>query len=76
MYGLAFIILIVFGVLGFGVNLFFRTIYLYEEWQEGNEIDWWWQAFITFAIPATSVFAIAEVMGILGLFSHRSARFY
>ncbi len=76
MYALAFIILFVFGVLGFSVNLLFRIVYLYEDWQDGNDIHWWWEAFLTFAVPATCVFAIAEVMAILGLFSHQSARFY
>lgn len=73
---LAIIILLVFGVMGFGINLFFRTIFLYEEWQEGMDIHWWWEAFFTFAIPAAFVFAIAEIMAVLGLFSHHSARFY
>jgi hypothetical protein len=73
---LAIVILLVFGVLGYSTNLFFRTIYLYEEWQDGNDIHWWWQAFLTFAVPATCVFGIAETMAVLGLFSNSSARFY
>jgi hypothetical protein len=61
--------LLVFGVLGFGVNLFGRAIYLYCEWRDGNEINWKRQAFLTFVIPFAYILAMVEVMAILGYFS-------
>ena len=65
----ALTMLLVFGVLGFSVNLFGRAIYLYYEWREGNEINWKWQAFLTFAIPFAYILAMVEVIAILGYFS-------
>jgi hypothetical protein len=65
----AIILLVVFGVMGFGVNLFFRAIFIYQDWQEGQPINWWWQLLIAFGVPAVCVLAIAEVMLVLGLFS-------
>ncbi len=65
----AVILLLVFGVMGFGVNLFFRAIFLYRDWQDGTPINWWWQFLLTFAVPAACVLAIAEVMAVLGIFS-------
>jgi hypothetical protein len=64
----ALTMLLVFGVLGFGVNLFTRAIYLYCEWREGNKVDWKWQAFLTFAIPIVYILAMVEVMAVFGYF--------
>ena len=67
MNGLALMILLVFGVMGFGTNLFFRAIYVYCEWQEGNPIDWRWQSLVTLAVPAAYTLVMAEVMMLTGM---------
>jgi hypothetical protein len=67
--------LIVFCVLGFGVNLFVRVIFLYMDWKNGEDINWWWQFFLTFAIPGACIFAIVESMAVLGFFSSQPAVF-
>jgi hypothetical protein len=61
------VMLLVFGVMGFGTNLFFRSVYLYCEWQEGNPIDWRWQALVTLGIPAAYVLVMAELMTVTGV---------
>jgi hypothetical protein len=65
----ASLLLFVFGAMGFSANLFFRVIYLYEELQEGNHINWWQQAFFTFAVPGACLFAIVEILAIIGFFN-------
>jgi len=72
---IAGILVVVFSVLGFSVNLFARVIFLYEAWQDGDEIDWARQAFLTFAVPAAFVFATTESMAALGFFSSQPAVF-
>jgi hypothetical protein len=72
----AIIVLFVFGVMGFGVNLLYRIIFVYEKKQEGQQINWWWETFLTLAVPLTVIFAIAEVMYIFGWFSSPDQRFY
>ncbi len=69
------ILLIVFFVLGFSVNIFMRIIILYTEWQNGEDIHWWWEFFYTFAIPAACIFAVIESMAVLGFFSSEPAVF-
>jgi hypothetical protein len=71
----ATILLIVFGVLGFGANLFVRVIFVYEDLKNGEEINWWWQFLYTFAVPLICVFAIFESMLALGFFSSQPAVF-
>jgi len=72
---IATVILVVFCVLGFGVNLFVRVIFIYSDLQNGEEINWWRQAFLTFAVPAACIFAIVESMAVLGFFSSQPAIF-
>ncbi len=69
------IVLIVFCVLGFSVNLFIRAIFLYLDWQNGEEINWWWQFYLTFAIPVACIFGIFESMAVLGFFSSQPVIF-
>jgi len=66
MFTLPAFIIIVFGIMGFGSNLFFRTIWLYCEWQEGNEIDWQRQMMLTFLVPGTWILVMIELMWITG----------
>jgi len=52
---------LIFGVMGFASNLFYRAIWLYCEWREGNmmewnRLDWGKQAFLTFGVPGAWVF--------------------
>jgi hypothetical protein len=65
----AAILLLVFGLMGFGVNLFIRAIFLYEDWQNGDEINWEFQLLLTFGVPVAITVAAAESMAILGCFS-------
>ena len=53
---------LIFGVMGFGANLFFRAIWLYCEWQEGNTIDWPRQLMLTFGVPGAWMFTMVELM--------------
>ncbi len=69
------IILIVFCVLGFGVNLFVRAIALYLDIKNGEDIDWWLQAVLAFAIPLGCIFGLVESMAVLGFFSSQPAVF-
>jgi hypothetical protein len=57
---------LVFGVMGFISNLFFRAIWLYCEWREGNEIDWQRQVMLTFAVPGAYLFVMIELMMVEG----------
>jgi hypothetical protein len=65
----AFIFLFVFGAMGFSANLFIRAIFLFDDWQNGDEINWALQAFLTLGVPLAIVIAVAESMWALGLFS-------
>ncbi len=56
----------VFGVMGFAGNLFFRVIWLYCEWEEGNPIDWSRQLMLTFLVPGAYLFTMAELMIVEG----------
>ena len=56
----------IFGVMGFGANLFFRVIWLYCEWEEGNPIDWSRQLMLTFLVPGAYIFAMLELMIVEG----------
>lgn len=60
-------LLIIFGVMGFSANLFFRAIYIFCEWREGNTIDWPYQALLTFAVPVAYVLAMWEVIICMGI---------
>jgi hypothetical protein len=60
-------IVMIFGVMGFGSNLFFRCIWLYCEWQEGNEIDWARQMMLTFLVPGAYILVLLEIMAITGV---------
>jgi hypothetical protein len=64
--GPLFVIVFVFGVLGFASNLFYRAIWLYCEWREGTPIDWKRQLILTFLVPAGYTFALAEIVMVLG----------
>ena len=61
------LIVMIFGVMGFGSNLFFRVIWLYCEWQEGNEIDWARQIMLTFLVPGAYILVLLEIMAITGV---------
>jgi hypothetical protein len=74
-YDIATVILVVFCVLGFGVNLFVRVIFIYLDLQNGEDINWWRQVFLTFAVPAACIYAILESMATLGFFSSQPAVF-
>jgi hypothetical protein len=65
----AILFLFVFGAMGFSANLFIRAIFLYDDWQNGDEINWTLQAFLTFAVPLAIVVALAESMWAIGWFS-------
>ena len=65
-------LLVIFGVMGFSVNLFFRVIYLYCEWREGNDINWGWQAFLTFVVPAAYIVALLEIVALGSSFNSGS----
>jgi len=60
------ILMFVFGVMGFCSNLFYRVIWLYCEWREGNTIDWKMQALLTFLVPAAYTLVMAELMMTVG----------
>ena len=62
------LLVLVFGVMGFASNLFFRVIWIYCEWQEGNEIDWIRQMMLTFMVPGAWALVMLEVMAITGCF--------
>jgi hypothetical protein len=53
---------LVFGVMGFISNLFFRIIWVYCEWREGNEIDWKRQILLALGVPAAYLFVMLELM--------------
>ena len=67
MNALALFILLIFGVMGFGVNFFFRLVYVYCEWREGNTIDWRFQSFVTLCVPIAYTLALGEIMLATGL---------
>jgi hypothetical protein len=62
------LLVLVFGVMGFASNLFFRVIWIYCEWQEGNEIDWIRQIMLTFMVPGAWALVMLEIMAITGAF--------
>jgi hypothetical protein len=62
------IILIVFGVLGLSWRILFRLIYLWSEFEEGNEVNWKLQMFLTFAEPVAYLIVMVELMWALGIF--------
>lgn len=55
------ILILIVGVMGFSFNFVFRVWNLFCEYQEGNEIDWKFQALITFLVPGAYLLAISEV---------------
>jgi hypothetical protein len=59
---IAFSLLLIFGVLGFGISLLIRVIHIYFDWRDGNKINWPLQVFIALAVPAAYVLAMVEVM--------------
>lgn len=61
--------LFVFGAMGFAANLFVRAIFVYEDWQNDDQINWRLQLFVTFGVPITKIYAIDRAMAILGCFS-------
>jgi hypothetical protein len=60
------ILMFVFGVMGFCSNLFFRVIWLYCEWREGNTIEWPRQVLLTFFVPAAYTLVMVELMMTVG----------
>jgi len=62
-----FVMVMIFGVMGFSTNLFFRVIWLYCELQEGNDINWGMQALLTFGVPAAWIFVMLECLISTGL---------
>jgi hypothetical protein len=60
-------LVLIFGVMGFGSNLFFRAIWLYCEWQEGNEIDWKRQIMLTLLVPGAYIFVFIEILAATGI---------
>lgn len=56
------ILIFVFGIMGFGTNLLFRGIYLFCEVQDGNEINWKYQAMVTLMVPCAYLLAMLEIM--------------
>lgn len=55
------ILILLLGVMGFGGNFVFRVFYIFCEIQDGNEIDWRYQALITFLVPCAYLIAMLEV---------------
>lgn len=61
------ILLMLLGVMGFGTNFVFRVFYIFCEIQDGNEINWRFQALITFLVPAAYMIAMVEVFMSTGI---------
>lgn len=55
-------LLIIFGVLDFGVSLIARAAHIYFEWRDGEEINWTMQILLAFAVPAAYIIAMIEVV--------------
>jgi hypothetical protein len=64
---LALASIVVFGVMGLGSSLFCRAIWLWCDFQEGNEIDWKRQALLAFLVPGAYIIAMVEVMSCTGI---------
>lgn len=54
------------GVFGWTANIFYRAVVIYCDFNEGLEIDWGKQIFLTVLIPIGYLFPMLEIVLIYG----------
>ncbi len=55
-----------FGIMGWGMTLYFYIVYWWCDWQEGNPINWGFDTVTLVTVPFAYLFVIIEIALLYG----------